>query len=76
MLEEKTIQMVNELIQSAAGHHIGCYNSKQYVDADDIRALASLVESINAPAEQPTERSPVIGFTVSSVEEHEGDDGE
>ncbi|MMZ62591.1 hypothetical protein D1872_248070 [compost metagenome] len=75
MLEAKTIQMVNELIRSAVIHHIGCYNSNQYVDADDIRALSNLIEAINVTDNPPIERSPVVGFVVP-FEEHEGDDGE
>lgn len=49
MLEPKTIQLVNELIQGMTRFSIKSYQSNTPVDSDDISSLAELVAAINVP---------------------------
>lgn len=62
MLEPKTIQLVNELIQGMTRFSIQSYQSNTPVDSDDISSLAELVAAINVPPDPPLDQSPVIGF--------------
>lgn len=64
MLEPKTIQKVNELIQGMTRFCIKSYQSGQPIDSDDIRALAELIASVNGPPDQPNDLTPAIGFPL------------
>jgi len=72
MLEPKTIQMVNELIQAQARY---CINSNQLACSDDIKALAELITAVNVPPEQSGDPMQVIGFIApDQCGDPDGDD--
>lgn len=73
MLEPKTAQMVNELIQGMTRFCINSYKFDQQVHSDDIKALAELINSVNVPPEQLDERGPVVGF-IQNRQDSDGED--
>ncbi|AWP28725.1 hypothetical protein [Paenibacillus sp. Cedars] len=67
MLEPKTIQLVNELIQGMTRFCIQSYQSGESVQSEDISSLAELVAAINVPPDPPFERSPAFGFPLPAL---------
>lgn len=65
MLEAKTIQKVNELIQKMTDHYIQAIDSYS-LDPEDIRVLLGSITAINVPADPPPNSLPVVGFSVSA----------
>jgi uncharacterized protein with PhoU and TrkA domain len=65
MLEQKTIQAINKLIQEAAAAA-----AVRPIDPDEIRAIAELVSAFNVSADPPNDTA-VIVFTVLSGGEGE-----